>query len=124
MQDEQQFEQLMLQYKQLKTGAEDIRHMIENEDFDSAITMLQSRESIYLNCKCMQNFLELTPVQEKELNTIREELKSMELANIRFLEESMTKVQLELKTIQKTEKIQQAYDFEKEQSGSIINVTE
>lgn len=124
MQDEQQFEQLMLQYKQLKTGAEDIRHMIENEDFDSAITMLQSRESIYLNCKCMQNFLELTPVQEKELNTIKEELKSMELANIRFLEEGMTKVQLELKTIQKTEKIQQAYDFEKEQAGSIINVTE
>ena len=37
MQDEKQFEQLMLQYTQLKNGAEDIARMIDNEDFDNRL---------------------------------------------------------------------------------------
>ena len=60
MKDKQQFEQLMLQYEQLKNGSEDIFHLIENEDYDGAITMIKSRESIFLNCKCMRKYLELT----------------------------------------------------------------
>ena len=57
MQDEQQFEQLMLQYQQLKNGSLDISRMIDNEDFDSAITMIKSREQLFLSCKCMRKFL-------------------------------------------------------------------
>ena len=38
MQSEQQFEQLMMQYNQLKTGSMDIRKLIESEDFDEAIS--------------------------------------------------------------------------------------
>ena len=49
MQDEKQYEQLMLQYSQLKNGAEDIRRMIENEDFDSALTMIKSREELIVS---------------------------------------------------------------------------
>ena len=56
MQDEQQFEQLMLQYNQLKNGSEDIARMIANEDFDSAITMIKNREQLFLSCKCMRNY--------------------------------------------------------------------
>ena len=51
MQDEQQFEQLMMLYQQLKNGAEDISRMIDKEDYDSALTMLNSREQIFINCK-------------------------------------------------------------------------
>ena len=74
MQNEQQFEQLMLQYNQLKNGAEDISRMIQNEDFDNALTMINSREEIFLSCKCIRKYLELTPVQQKELDTILSEL--------------------------------------------------
>ena len=63
MQDEQQFEQLMLQYRQLKNGSEDISRMIDNEDFDSAITMIKNREQLFLSCKCMCKYLELTSVE-------------------------------------------------------------
>ena len=124
MQDEKQYEQLMLQYNQLKNGAEDIKRMIEQEDFDNAITMLQSREQIYLNCKCMRRYLELTPVQEKELNNLLEELKNLEMNNIMFLSKNMMQVQRELKTASQNEKIQQAYDFDENQKGSIVNVQE
>ncbi|MCM1003719.1 MAG: hypothetical protein NC408_05185 [Candidatus Gastranaerophilales bacterium] len=124
MQNEQQFEQLIMQYNQLKNGSADIRKMIEAEEFDEAISMLNRREELFLSCKCMRNYLELTPVQEKELNTLLDELRLMELENIRILERGMAEVQKELKRTQQNEKIQQAYDFDENQSGNIINYEE
>ena len=124
MQDEKQYEQLMLQYNQLKNGAQDICRMIQNEDFDSAMTMIKSREEIFLNCKCMRKYLELTPLQERALNNLLDELRELELDNIRMLSQSMVEVQQELRRSQKTEKIQQAYDFEEPQKGNLLNVQE
>ena len=124
MQSEQQFEQLMLQYNQLKNGAEEIRRMIINESFDSAMTMINSREEIFLNCKCMRKYLDLTPVQEKALNKILDELREMELDNIRLLSQSMVELQQQIKMNQQNEKFQQAYEFDESQKGSIINVSE
>lgn len=124
MQDNQQFEQLMLQYNQLKNGAEDIRRMILKEDFDSALTMIKSREEIFLSCKCMRKFLELTPVQEKELGILLDDLRELELENIRMLSRSMAEVQQELRRTHKNEKIQHAYDFDETHRGNIINIEE
>lgn len=124
MQDEKQYEQLMLQYNQLKNGAEDIRRMIQNEDYDSAMTMIKSREEIFLNCKCMRKYLELTPVQQKALDKLLDELRGLELDNIRLLSQNMVELQSEIKRSQQNEKIQQAYDFDENQKGSIVNVTE
>lgn len=124
MQDEQQFEQLMLQYNQLKTGSELISEMIEKEEFDSAMTMIKSREPLFLSCKCMRKYLELTVEQENELNILLDELRTLEMKNIKSLEKNMEKVQHELKLTQQNEKIQQAYDFDETQKGSIVNITE
>ena len=124
MQSEQQFEQLMLQYNQLKNGAEEIRRMIMNENYHSAMTMINSREEIFFNCKCIRKYLELTPVQEKALNKILDELREMELDNIRLLSQSMAEVQHEIRMNQQNEKFQQAYEFDENKKGSIINVTE
>ena len=124
MQDEKQYEQLMLQYNQLRNGAEDIHRMILNQDFDSALTMIKSREDIFLSCKCIRKYLELTPVQEKNLNSLLDELKELELNNIRLLSQSMVELQHEIKIQQKNEKIHQAYDFNETQKGSILNIQE
>ncbi len=124
MQDEGQFRQLMLQYQQLKNGAEDIRDMILNDDLDGALTMLKMRESLFLNCKCMRKYLELTEEQEQEMNLLLDELRELELANMRTLEKNMHDVQMELKVAHQNEKIQQAYDFDEDKKGSIINYTE
>lgn len=123
MQDEQQFEQLMLQYTQLRNGSEEIARMIDNEDFDSAITMIKNREQLFLSCKCMRKYLELTPVEQKELDAILDEIRTLEMQNIKKLEKGMQELQLELKKSQKSQKIQNAYDLS-EQSGSIVNIQE
>ena len=122
MQSEQQFEQLMLQYEQLKNGAEDILRLIESEDYDGAMTMIKSRESIFLNCKCMLRYLELTTSQQESVDKIVSEIKDLEQRNIKILSDNMSEVQRELKTTQKTEKIQNAYEFNEGQMGSIINI--
>lgn len=123
MQDEKQFEQLMLQYTQLKNGASDIKKLIEAEDYDSAMSLINNRESLFLNCKCMRKYLELTPEQEETLNNTLDELRAMEMENINLLSRGMEGVQRELKVAQQTEKFQQAYEFNENQKGSIINYT-
>lgn len=124
MQDEQQFEQLMLQYTQLKNGSEDIARMIANEDFDNAITMIKSREQLFLSCKCIRKYLELTPVQQKELDSLLDEIRELELKNIKTLEKRKANVELEIKKSQKSQKIQQAYDMNTDLKGSIVNIQE
>ena len=124
MQDEKQFEQLILQYQHLKNGSEDISRMIDNEDYDTAITMIKSREQLFLSCKCIRKYLELTPVQEKELEKLLDEIRNSEMANIKKLQKSMENVQMEIKKTQKSKKIQQAYDMSQTQRGSIINIQE
>lgn len=121
MQDAQQFEQLIFQYEQLISGSKEIRRLIEKEDFDSAITMIKGREALFLNCKCMRRYLELTEEQEQKLESVLNELKKLELENINLIEIGMAEVRTELRKTIKTEKIQQAYDFNENQRGSIIN---
>ncbi len=124
MQDEKQFEQLMLQYTQLKNGSEDISRMIDIEDFDSAITMLKNREQTFLSCKCIQKYLELTPVQEKELNALLDEIRDIEIKNMKKLEEGMEKIKIELRKTQKSQKIQKTYEIASDITGSILNIKE
>ena len=74
MLDEQQFEQLILQYEQLKNGSLEIQRLIEKEDYHSAITMIKNRESTFLNCKCMRRFLELTEEQSQKLENVLDDV--------------------------------------------------
>ncbi len=124
MQDEKQFEQLMLQYTQIKNGSEEISRMIDNEDFDNAITMIKNREQMFLSCKCMRKYLELTPVQQKELDIILDEIRDLEVKNIKKLEAGKENIQAELKKSLKTQKIQQAYEFNADTNGTIVNIKE
>ena len=72
----------------------------------------------------MRKYLELTPIQERALNNLLDELRELELDNIRTLSQNMVELQQELRKSQQTEKIQQAYDFDETQKGSIVNIKE
>ena len=125
MQDEQQFEQLMMQYRQLKNRAMDISRLIDGEDYDSAITLIKTREEIFISCKCIRRYLELTPEQEQEMNTLLDEIKVIEQENMSKLEKSMSDVQAELLITQKSQKINNAYrNRDENESGSMVNLKE
>lgn len=124
MQDEKQYELLIMQYNQLKNGAETISKLIDSEDYDNAITMLKAREEVFLNCKCIRRYLELTPVQKNELEKLLDEIRTLELNNIKKLEKGMAEVQAELVMSQKSQKIQNAYENQEANKGSIVNIEE
>ena len=124
MQDKQQYEQLLMQYNQLKNGALDIANMIEREDYDSAITKIKMREPIFLNCKCMRRYLELTPEQQVEIDKVYNELKTIEQNNIQTLKQLMENIQSELSRTQKLQKLQNAYIHNNEISGNMVNIQE
>ena len=121
MQSEQQFEQLMLQYRQLKNGALDIARLIEKEDFDSAINLIKMREGIFLSCKTIRRYLELTPEQQKEADKIFNEIKELELQNINTLEQNLENVKSELNRTQKVQKLNKAYQNNDNSQGTIVN---
>ena len=121
MQSEQQYEQLMLQYKQLKNGAMDIARLIEKEDFDSAINLIKMREGIFISCKTIRRYLELTPEQQKEVDTIFNEIKELEEKNINTLEQNMEFVKSELSRTQKVQKLNKAY-YTGNANGNILNL--
>ena len=89
MENKKQFEQLIMQYQQLLNGSEDIKKMLEREDYDGAMTMLKLREQVFLNCKWMRKYLVLDENQKTELNALLNELKKSEQENISKLEEIM-----------------------------------
>ena len=122
MQDEQQFQQLLMQYEQLTNGAEDIARMIDNENYDGAITLLKSREQVFINCRNIRRYLELTPAQQKQVDTITDKLKELEFKNIKKLEKSMDDVQLELSKTQKSQKLKNAYSLSSDSYGNIVNI--
>jgi hypothetical protein len=72
----------------------------------------------------MRRYLELTEEQQEKLDTILTELKTLELTNIQLIESGMAQVRNELRKTHQTEKIQQAYDFNENHRGSIINYKE
>ena len=124
MRSDNQFAQLMLQYTQLKNGAEEIRKLLKKNDYDSAISMITMREQVFISCKNIRNYLELMPEQELELNILLDEIRKLELENINFLKTGMAKIKSELKNIQQTRKMQNAYDFDEDYKGNIINYLE
>ena len=124
MNNDQQFEQLIFQYEQLKSGSEEIKRLIEREDYDSAITMLKNREPLFLNCKCMRRYLVLNETQEKKLEALLNEIRALESSNIELMQNNIEQVKAELKQANKAEKIQQAYDFNEDKKGSILNYIE
>ena len=124
MKSNEQFEQLMFQYNNLKNGSLEIKKLIENEMFDDAIALIKNRDAVFLNCKCMRRYLELTEEQEKELNSILDDLRISETNNIKLLEKSMNEIQIELNKNRQSEKIAQKYTQSELNNGTIINYSE
>ena len=120
--NEQQFQQLMMLYNQLKNGAVEIARMLETEDYDSAITMIKQREAVFQNCVAIKRYLEFTPEQKKEADKLYNEIKELEQKNIQTLEQGMETVKAELARTQAVQKLNKAYGRNNEDQGSIVNM--
>lgn len=120
--DEQQFQQLIMLYTQLKNGALEIARMLETEDYDSAITMIKQRESVFQSCQSIKRYLDFTPEQKEQADKLYNEIKELELKNIHTLEQGMETIRAELARTQAVQKLNKAYGRDNEEHGSIFNM--
>lgn len=123
---EGQFEQLMMYYNQLKNMAVDLKTMLANESYNEALTMLNNRERVVKELKLMLSYIELTPVQKKEIDAIREELKALESENIEKLQKDMEDVKYELDVVSSKVRFRHKYNpYELEaKSGNVVDTND
>ena len=120
---ENQFNQLMLYYTQIRNMAQELKVMLENEAYNEAMTMLNNRERVVKELKLMLNYVTLTPAQKKIVNEIKEEIKVLETENMQKLEKDMEDVRYELEVVSSKVKFRHKYNpYELEsKSGNVID---
>lgn len=124
MQDNQQFEQLLLQYNQLLNGSKDIEQMIDNDDYDTALSFVEKQRDLFLNCKNILSYLDLTDEQKNIVSQIKQELASVTLANMERIKNYMSNVQGEITKMKNLQKFQNAYNAGMDSSGSLLDFNE
>ena len=120
---ENQFNQLMLYYTQLRNMAQELKTMLENEAYNDAITMLNNRERVVRELKLILNYISLTPAQQKIVDEIKEEIKALETTNMQKLEKDMEDVKYELEVVSSKVRFRHKYNpYELEsKSGNVID---
>lgn len=118
-----QFEQLMLYYNQLKGMAEELTIMLANEAYNEALTMLHNRERVVKELNLVLKYVVLTEAQQKIVDEIREEIKTMEAANIQKLQKDMEDVKYELDIVSSKVRFRHKYNpYELEsKSGNVVD---
>ena len=118
-----QFNQLMLYYNQLKGMAEELTVMLANESYNDALTMLNNRERVVKELNLILKYIVLTEAQQKAVDEIRAEIKTMEAANIERLQKDMEDVKYELDVVSSKVRFRHKYNpYEIEaKSGSVVD---
>lgn len=118
-----QFNQLMLYYNQLKGMAEELTVMLANESYNEALTMLNNRERVVKELNLILKYIVLTEAQQKTVEAIKEEIRTMEAANIEKLQKDMEDVKYELDVVSSKVRFRHKYNpYEIEaKSGNVVD---
>lgn len=118
-----QFNQLMLYYNQLKGMAEELTVMLAKESYNEALTMLNNRERVVKELNLILKYIVLTETQQKTVEAIKEEIRTMEAANIEKLQKDMEDVKYELDVVSSKVRFRHKYNpYEIEaKSGNVVD---
>ena len=105
-----QFDQLKMYYTQLLNIALEIKELINNENYNDAMTKLTYREGILRQDRIMKRYVKFNDEQKKEIDDIVEKLKELEESNIYRLQSEKAQVQKELLLASQTAKLKTLYD--------------
>jgi hypothetical protein len=119
------FEQLKLIYNQFFNLATEIKSMINNEEYNEAISKLQYKEALIEKFATAKKTMNLTETEMKEMHEIEAKFIEAERNNLDFLKNLRSEVANELKKVNSNLKITKAYSKKAEsQGGSILDLSE
>ena len=113
----------MLYYNQLKGMAEELTVMLAKESYNEALTMLNNRERVVKELNLILKYIVLTETQQKTVEAIKEEIRTMEAANIEKLQKDMEDVKYELDVVSSKVRFRHKYNpYEIEaKSGNVVD---
>lgn len=119
------FEQLKMLYAQFFNVADEIKSMVEADEYNEAISKLQYKDSLIEKLAHLKKNITLNPEEETEINEIEDKLKIKEQENISLLIGLRDEVSAELKKTNKNLRVNSAYNVQKnDNQGSMIDFSE
>lgn len=119
-----QFEQLKLIYNQFFAMAENIKNMVEKEEYNEALSLVNQKEKLLKKLLLVRKAAVLEPEEKEQLKIIEAQLSEKELENINMLRFLHEKVKSELIETNKKLKISNAYSQNINETGKHVNLTE
>lgn len=119
------FEQLKSLLNQFLNLADEVKLMLESEEYNEVISKLQYKDSLIAQLAIIKKNIKLDQEEENQIKIIESELQIKEKENIDLLEASSAQVAAELKKTNKNLKINSAYISRRDsQQGSMVDFSE
>lgn len=119
------FENLELLYNQFFNLTDEINKMIENEDYNAAISKLEYKDKLIKKLSVTKKTVELNEENKQKLSLIEETLKEKDQNILKFLTNLRIELSEELKDTKNRLKMNTAYEIKKESnSGLMVDISE
>lgn len=120
-----QYANLELLYNQFFNLAEEIKQMIEKEEYEDAILKLSYKEKLMKKLSVTKKTVIFTEEETAKLHQIEQKLQEKELENLDYLNKLRNEMGQKLKNTNSKVKMNSAYGvYSKETSGVYVDISE
>lgn len=120
-----QFENLELIYNQFFNLADEVKCLIDREEFDAAIERIQYKDKLIKKLIATKKTVNFTPVDEEKIYAIEKKLQAKEQENILLLQQLQDELSKKLKNNKQNVKVHSAYSMNKDkQHGFLVDLSE
>ena len=119
------FDQLKMIYNQFFNLADEIKSMIDSEEYNEAISRLQYKDGLIEKFALTKRSAHLNEIERQEMLEIEAKLKEKEKTDLDFLKSLRSEVAKELQKVNSNIKMRKAYSKKDPlQQGSMLDLSE
>lgn len=116
-----QFEQLELLYKQILTTSNEVKKMIDNEDYESVLMQEKHKTQLVSKVSLVKKTVELSGEEKSAIENLKTQILKQEKENLDRMKILRDKTSLELHKENSKEKILNKYEQIEYEKGSICD---
>lgn len=116
-----QFEQLELLYKQILTTSNEVKKMIDNEDYESVLMQEKHKTQLISKVSLVKKTVELSDEEKSAIENLKTQILKQEKENLDRMKILRDKTSLELHKENSKEKILNKYEQIEYEKGSICD---
>lgn len=118
------FEQLEILYKQFFNLADEMKSLMDKEEYGEALSRIQYKDSLIKKLSLTKKTVVMDEGERQKLSELEKKLIEKEKENIEKLKKIRDSASIELKKTNKSLKINNAYTIDNSIQGSILDFSE